>query len=543
MPLMTIDIGAHPPAGKETSRLPPTPGAGSGAQAGDPGTAQGASPKAFGQLMADAFRQNHPHGHGHAQTEEAAGAGDPTQTGESMAPIPGLEAEGQNLASTGTAKTDTTVSLPPDTALLPDWLQAMTQPLAVQPMTPGSSLQVITPSTPAPDDASLIAFAQTQGLDAKAIAQLLQKPPTQGSQGWMQASGLNGQTGTAGLTGGTPGAMSGPAAAPPSTPSSGLQPVFLAGAPGAGMTEVAAQASAQNAVTAAAPLPASLASTAAWISATPGADKTATLSPDDHSLESATGLEQNPLLAGLRRALAGSPTSGTVARAPGNWTFTPPQTTRWSESELDLGASLATDDGASTSDMPLTSSALLSGDNQQPPREVTSQPATLGSSASAAAKTENGNPTLGAGRSASDQMQQLGEQMADAVGERMMREIERGHWNLRLMLKPAHLGHIEVEMRLHAGGLDASFTTSQAGTRELLQDGLDKLKDTLSQMGMDIANLDVKTGQNRQNGEDPTPGQAASVGTPSSRDNPDQPAQTTGWTPRPRRPDGWDVMV
>ena len=140
-------------------------------------------------------------------------------------------------------------------------------------------------------------------------------------------------------------------------------------------------------------------------------------------------------------------------------------------------------------------------------------------------------------------MQQLSEKMADAIGERMLRELEKGEMNLRLSLKPAHLGHIEVEMRLRAGELDATFAAPQAATRELLQDGLARLRDSLAQAGMDVANLNVKNGQNRQNGGDSTAGQRKSASKASTNDAADNSVASVESAPRPRRSDGWDVMV
>ena len=130
------------------------------------------------------------------------------------------------------------------------------------------------------------------------------------------------------------------------------------------------------------------------------------------------------------------------------------------------------------------------------------------------------------------------------LGERMLRELERGHWSIRLMLKPAHLGHIEVEMRLRGGELDAAFMAPLAATRELLQDGLSRLKESLGQAGMDVANLHVKDGQNRQNGGDSTPGQRQFA--QSNKEAPSAHAPVPSAEParsRPRRADGWDVMV
>ena len=258
----------------------------------------------------------------------------------------------------------------------------------------------------------------------------------------------------------------------------------------------------------------------------------------EQPLELPMAMGQGLTMLNLRKTLA---ESKATTRVTSEQPFNPQPGVQWKESELDLSAALPTDSKTALPDSDVSTSALLTTDS--PSAKDMPTPATPQPAGNASAKTD---PTGGQSvthRLASDQMQQLSEKMADAIGERMMREIERGHWNLRLMLKPAHLGHIEVEMRLHAGGLEASFTTPQAATKELLQDGLDQLRSKLNEMGMDIANLDVKTGQNRQNGGDPTPGQQASSGDASPRDSAEQPVQTTGLSSRPRRADGWDVMV
>lgn len=86
----------------------------------------------------------------------------------------------------------------------------------------------------------------------------------------------------------------------------------------------------------------------------------------------------------------------------------------------------------------------------------------------------------------------LAERLGQAIGERLVSAMERGQWQLKLMLKPAHLGHVEVEMRMRSGELDASFMASQAATRELLREGMGRLKATLSNLGMDVASMQVE---------------------------------------------------
>jgi hypothetical protein len=106
----------------------------------------------------------------------------------------------------------------------------------------------------------------------------------------------------------------------------------------------------------------------------------------------------------------------------------------------------------------------------------------------------------------SERIQNLAEKMGQAVGQRILTEMEKGQWHLKLQLRPATLGHIEVEMMMRSGEFDAVFTAPNATTRELLQDGMAKLRDTLSQMGMDVAYIDVRDGRSGQSGGNPTPG-------------------------------------
>lgn len=106
----------------------------------------------------------------------------------------------------------------------------------------------------------------------------------------------------------------------------------------------------------------------------------------------------------------------------------------------------------------------------------------------------------------SESIQNLADKMGQAVGQRILSEMEKGQWHLKLQLRPATLGHIEVEMRMRSGEFDAIFTAPNAITRDLLQDGLGKLRETLAQMGMDVANIHVDSGQTGQSGGDPTSG-------------------------------------
>jgi flagellar hook-length control protein FliK len=137
----------------------------------------------------------------------------------------------------------------------------------------------------------------------------------------------------------------------------------------------------------------------------------------------------------------------------------------------------------------------------------------------------------------------LAEKMGQAVGERILSELERGQWHLKLSLRPATLGHIEVEMRMRSGEMDAVFTAPQALTRELLNEGMSKLKDTLNQMGMDVASLKVDDGQSRQRGGESTPERQTQLRNNAPTETTDAPVSPTVAATHKMGTDGWDVLV
>ncbi|WP_353238182.1 flagellar hook-length control protein FliK [Limnohabitans sp.] len=137
----------------------------------------------------------------------------------------------------------------------------------------------------------------------------------------------------------------------------------------------------------------------------------------------------------------------------------------------------------------------------------------------------------------------LAERMGQAVGERILSELERGQWHLKLSLRPATLGYIEVEMRMRSGEMDAVFTAAQALTRELLNEGMSKLKDTLNQMGMDVASLKVDDGQSRQRGGESTPERQAQLKDNAPSESADAPVPSSVTATQKMGADGWDVLV
>jgi len=153
---------------------------------------------------------------------------------------------------------------------------------------------------------------------------------------------------------------------------------------------------------------------------------------------------------------------------------------------------------------------LASATDIPKPSDLSTQAGAAGAlPASAAASTGSGNNADTAQAQAdqrAQQFQQLADKMGQAAAQRLIAQIERGQWKMQMRMQPAALGSIHVQLDMHAGGLDALFSTDNAVTRELMAQGSNKLRDTLSQAGMTVASVTVNGEQSRQSGGNSTPG-------------------------------------
>jgi hypothetical protein len=128
----------------------------------------------------------------------------------------------------------------------------------------------------------------------------------------------------------------------------------------------------------------------------------------------------------------------------------------------------------------------------------TASTGTLGAAATSAALANPGMTDRAA------QIQDLADKLGKAMGERLQEQLERGEWKLQLKLNPAHLGRIDVELDMSANGLDAIFKTDNQLTRELIAQGMNKLKDSLAESGMTVANVWVNSENQRGSGGNST---------------------------------------
>ena len=103
-----------------------------------------------------------------------------------------------------------------------------------------------------------------------------------------------------------------------------------------------------------------------------------------------------------------------------------------------------------------------------------------------------------------DQYLDLSRRLTDALGQRLTAQISRGSWHVEMELHPRTLGRIEIQLEMKNGELEAHFNASRATTRDLIQEGLPRLRAELEQHGTDSAYEGVGQQNNGESDGKPT---------------------------------------
>ena len=163
----------------------------------------------------------------------------------------------------------------------------------------------------------------------------------------------------------------------------------------------------------------------------------------------------------------------------------------------------------------VTDAKLESGPNTDDPSRSSSGTGGLGSLDSSmrsgggslgdSSQQSRSDPNAGSKAMSQQVMQRFGE----ILGQRLLQQINQGAWKVEIALEPVDLGSIQIELEWRNGELEASFKVGQALTRDLLQDGLPRLRETLERAGIDVASVYVGD-QGRQQSSSGRPGQPGS---------------------------------
>ena len=397
--------------------------------------------------------------------------------------------------------------------------------LGLQVLPLGNSLSIITSDAPLPDLASLAVFARSQGLDEAAVHALFGLPAASETAIKPSAVSLADleqllMTKPAGVPATDPLALAqasatlvslqigtplvASVASLNSTPASAATAVTSALSPAAHVATTASALMAMGATEKLMPLQAK-----AWIQAAPlepvvsaaatVAASTA-LSATDKTMQSALRMTLSPADQDITKRLAqmsGNNQQSSWSALVAASALHSDESTKgavWETLQLDVPEGL---DLEATMNTPTNSPAETPVGNAPLASGAAPTGATL--------KGEAPNPQALAEQRAA-QYQQLADKLGQAVAQRLMGQIERGQWKMEMRMQPASLGHIHIELDMHAGGLDALFSSDNNLTRELLTQGSAKLKDTLSQSGMEVASVWVNGDGSRKSGGNPTPG-------------------------------------
>jgi flagellar hook-length control protein FliK len=140
------------------------------------------------------------------------------------------------------------------------------------------------------------------------------------------------------------------------------------------------------------------------------------------------------------------------------------------------------------------------------------------STSSQLSQSSNASPLASQAGQRLEHYQQLADRLGQALAQRLQSQIERGEWKVQMRMDPVSLGRIDMELDMRAGGLDAVFRTDNPLTRELIAQGLPKLRESLTQSGTAVANVWVNGDSARQSGGNPTPSKNPSKGNSQESD-------------------------
>ena len=125
--------------------------------------------------------------------------------------------------------------------------------------------------------------------------------------------------------------------------------------------------------------------------------------------------------------------------------------------------------------------------NASPLSPLTNRPAALAQAPTAPAFANN--PDM------AQTFDKLSQKLTTELAARMHEKLNAGEWKMKFALKPASLGLVDVQLEMRDGKLSAHFQSDTNLTKDLLQNGSQRLKDALADLGMNNASVFVAQGQ------------------------------------------------
>jgi len=140
-----------------------------------------------------------------------------------------------------------------------------------------------------------------------------------------------------------------------------------------------------------------------------------------------------------------------------------------------------------------------------------------------------------------DDYTQLSRQLTDALGKRLTAQIQRGSWHVEMELHPKSLGRVEVQLEMKNGELEARFIAANATTRDLINEGMPRLREAFQEHGTETAYKDLGTANQGAHDGKPTASGDGARGS-DKRLDPDVEG-VSGKNSQQLSADGLDVLV
>ncbi len=112
----------------------------------------------------------------------------------------------------------------------------------------------------------------------------------------------------------------------------------------------------------------------------------------------------------------------------------------------------------------------------------------------------------------------LSQKLSTELAGRMHEKLNAGEWKMKFALKPASLGLVDVQLEMRDGKLTAQFHSDTAFTQDLIQNGSQKLKDALADLGLNNTSVMVNQGQSQGASLSGQGGQQSQTGIPVKRE-------------------------
>ena len=101
-------------------------------------------------------------------------------------------------------------------------------------------------------------------------------------------------------------------------------------------------------------------------------------------------------------------------------------------------------------------------------------------------------------------------QVVDQIVQKVELEMKGEYGEIRLQLKPEHLGELEIKIATNNGVVSAAFLAESKTVKGLIEAGLPHLKQQLMQQGLNIQDVSVEVGGGNSHGRQSYTGSADS---------------------------------